>query len=125
VVAGTISMESGEGRGWSDHCRRREAEGGKGARMRWFEATTCKGKGKGARGTTTLAKAGPVVGRERKGRSGAGGAAWRRDRGTKSGAACDAPEGGPRPAACPGRDGAGWTCGPRSTVIGGGEYDSN
>jgi hypothetical protein len=74
VVVRTISMESGEGQGWSSHRCGREAEGRKGARAHWSRAMACKGKGKGARGMA-------VVGRERKGRSGAGGAVWRRGRG--------------------------------------------
>jgi hypothetical protein len=63
--------------------------------------------------------------REKKGRSDAGGAAWRRGRGVV--------KGGARPAACPVRGGTGSsaqeqgrakasTCGPGST--GGGEFDS-
>jgi hypothetical protein len=65
--------------------------------------------------------------REKKGRSDAGGAAWRRGRG--------AVKGGARPAACPVHGGTGSsaqeqgrakasTCGPDSTVPGGGEFDS-
>jgi hypothetical protein len=81
VVAGTISTESGEGRGWSSHWRGREAKGRKGARERWSGATACKGKGKGAQGMAALAKGGwcwgekgrggPVLGAPRGG--GAGG----------------------------------------------------
>jgi hypothetical protein len=74
VVVRTISMESGEGQGWSSHRHGREAEGRKGAWAHWSRATACKRKGKGARGMA-------VAGRERKGRSGAGGAVWRRGRG--------------------------------------------
>jgi hypothetical protein len=82
VVAGMISTESGEGRGWSSHWRGREAKGRKGARERWSGATACKGKGKGAQGMAALAKGGwcwgekgrggPVLGAPRGG--GAGGA---------------------------------------------------
>jgi hypothetical protein len=81
VVVRTISMESGEGQGWSSHRRGREAEGRKGARARWSGVTACKGKGKGAWGVAALAKGdrwrgekgrgGPVLGAPRGGAGGA------------------------------------------------------